>query len=263
MNKRYDIFISYRRKTGADDARLLQQALKARGFNVFFDYDSLRAGQFDKRIYTAIEEAPFFILMLSEGALDNCVNEGDWVRNEIEYALKLTRKIIPVAVNPSAWTFPECLPAKIMEGIGNESISELNKAALFEESIEKLIKDRLSLFMHNKCYGIRKFSIVFGVFIGLVLCCCLLMYKYFAQDLDLDSVELWPIKINDFNDKRKLRLGISKLVMLEEEERALQNIETQIDGVIMGCEEKLRVIDRQGDVEIKRSEPIFKLYSEE
>ena len=139
----YDIFISYRRKTGADDARLLQQALKARGFNVFFDYDSLRDGQFDKRIYAAIEEAPFFILMLSEGALDNCVNEGDWVRIEIEYALKHKRKIIPVAVNPSAWTFPECLPAKIMEGIKNESISELNKASLFDASIDEIISQRI------------------------------------------------------------------------------------------------------------------------
>ena len=32
----YDVFISYRRETGVDDARLLQQALKARGYEVFF-----------------------------------------------------------------------------------------------------------------------------------------------------------------------------------------------------------------------------------
>ena len=44
--KTFDVFISYRRETGADDARLLQQALKARGYNVFFDYDSLRDGKF-------------------------------------------------------------------------------------------------------------------------------------------------------------------------------------------------------------------------
>ena len=43
----YDIFISYRRQNGSDDARLLQQALKARGYTVFFDYDSLRDGQFN------------------------------------------------------------------------------------------------------------------------------------------------------------------------------------------------------------------------
>lgn len=36
---KYDVFISYRRSTGADDARLLQQALKARGSSAFFNYD--------------------------------------------------------------------------------------------------------------------------------------------------------------------------------------------------------------------------------
>ena len=60
---KYDVFISYRRKTGADDARLLQQALRARGYEVFFDYESLRDGKFDERIFAAIDEAPVFILM--------------------------------------------------------------------------------------------------------------------------------------------------------------------------------------------------------
>lgn len=55
---KYDVFISYRRSTGADDTRLLQQALKARGYNVFFDYDSLRDGKFDEMILAAIEDAP-------------------------------------------------------------------------------------------------------------------------------------------------------------------------------------------------------------
>ena len=50
-NSQYDVFISYRRETGANDARLLQQALKARGYTVFFDYDSLRDGKFDKKIF--------------------------------------------------------------------------------------------------------------------------------------------------------------------------------------------------------------------
>ena len=76
----YDIFISYRRKTRLNDARLLQQALRSRGYEVFFDFDSLRDGKFDERILRAIDKAPVFILMLTENALDKCVNEDDWVR---------------------------------------------------------------------------------------------------------------------------------------------------------------------------------------
>ncbi|MCR4572988.1 MAG: TIR domain-containing protein [Lentisphaeria bacterium] len=137
----FDIFLSYRRKTGANDARLLQQALKARGYNVFFDYDSLRDGQFDTKIFEAIDEALIFILMLTEGSLDNCINNDDWVRTEIEYALKQKRKIVPVADAPSLWSFPDNLPETLIP-ITNEQISELNKTSLFEESVDRIIKDR-------------------------------------------------------------------------------------------------------------------------
>ena len=90
---KYDVFISYRRSTGSDDARLLQQALKARGYEVFFDYDSLRNGQFDKRIFSAIDEAPVFVLLLSEGVFDRCADATDWVRMEVEHALCKNRRI--------------------------------------------------------------------------------------------------------------------------------------------------------------------------
>lgn len=174
MNQqKYDIFISYRRKTGVDDARLLQQSLKARGYNVFFDYDSLRDGKFDERIYAAIEEAPIFILILSEGALDNCVYKDDWVRNEIEHALKHKRKIIPIASNtyhsPLSFFrrlltivklmfghdrkeiqyFPSNLP-QTLSPITKEQVSELNKASLFDESVDKIIMNRFPLGLSNK-----------------------------------------------------------------------------------------------------------------
>lgn len=145
----YDVFISYRRATGADDARLLQQALKARGYNVFFDYDSLRDGKFDDRIFTAIEEAPVFIVMLSEGALDNCDKENDWVRLEIEHAIKHGCKLIPVAQTPQSWKFPVNLPRDVQPIVG-EQISEFNKAALFEESIDRIVCDRFPSEMQTK-----------------------------------------------------------------------------------------------------------------
>ena len=76
----YDIFISYRRERGAEVARTLQQALKARGYQVFFDYDSLRDGAFNQEILRAIDRASVVVLVLSAGALDCCTNDDDWVR---------------------------------------------------------------------------------------------------------------------------------------------------------------------------------------
>ena len=136
----YDVFISYRRATGVNDARLLQQALKARGYNVFFDYDSLRVGKFNEKIFKAIESAPVFILMLTEGSLDACVKEGDWVRAEIEHALDHGRQIIPVTTSVQTLSFPDNLPPKLKD-IPYQQVSEMNKTSLFEESIDKIIED--------------------------------------------------------------------------------------------------------------------------
>ena len=137
----YDIFISYRRKTGANDARLLEQALKARKFRVFFDFNSIRDGHFDERIFTAIEEASVFILVMTSETLDACVREDDWVRIELEHALKLGKKIVPVKPSDQDCSFPDNLPESLKR-LRFEQISEINKGALFETSIDQIIQDR-------------------------------------------------------------------------------------------------------------------------
>ena len=160
----YDVFISYRRATGANDARLLEQALKARGFNVFFDYDSLRNGKFDEHIYKAIEEAPAFILIMTSGCLDGCMNEDDWVRHEIEYALSFKDKmIIPIAPSDQSWSFPTNLPP-IMKELKMIQVSELNKASLFEASIDKMIEDRFPKNIKIKVTPIKsnEFNLLIG-----------------------------------------------------------------------------------------------------
>ena len=135
-----NIFITYRRSS-LDDARLLQQALKARGYNVFFDFDSLKDEKFDDNIYKAIDESDVYILLLTKGTLDNCSREGDFVRHEIEYALARKKKIVPVKIADSDWEWPTTLPESI-RGIKALQISEIYKNSLFEESVDKLIEDR-------------------------------------------------------------------------------------------------------------------------
>lgn len=137
----YDVFISYRRATGVDDARLLQQALKARGYDVFFDYASLRDGRFNEKIFESIDSAPVFILMMTEHSLDKCAAEGDWVRMEIERAIGTGRKIILVAPTSQKWSFPDNLPDSL-RNISDEQVSPMDKASLFEESIDKIINER-------------------------------------------------------------------------------------------------------------------------
>lgn len=132
------VFISYRRESGREIARNIYERLTMLGYSTFFDYDSMRNGMFNHQIYSAIDQASDFILILTNGSLERCNNEGDWVREEIEYALKSKKNIILLA--PEGFEgFPEKLPEAMA------SIKLLNILFLsqnyYEASIQKLTKE--------------------------------------------------------------------------------------------------------------------------
>ena len=137
----YDVFISYRRSGGRDVARLLYKELESRGIKCFFDFNSLRSGMFDENIYKAIESCRYFVLVVTDGAFDRCVRPDDWVRMEVEYALKHSKEIVPIAPSDQLQYFPEVLPES-MAVLKNRQISELNMGRLFEKSVDLIIEDR-------------------------------------------------------------------------------------------------------------------------
>lgn len=110
----YDIFISYRRKgAGAGVAGELQTKFENRGYKVFLDVDNIGSGDFPEQIDNAIKGCNDFLLILSAGMLDRCVDEEDWVRHEIVLAEKYGKNIIGVSlpgfVMPEASQLPEPL----------------------------------------------------------------------------------------------------------------------------------------------------------
>ena len=88
------IFISYRRSSGLYLAKSITDRLQKEGYQVFFDYSSMRNGEFNRQIYDAIEEADDIVFIWSENALDNSSKNEDWVRIELLYAQKLNKNII-------------------------------------------------------------------------------------------------------------------------------------------------------------------------
>lgn len=103
-----DVFISYRRDGGYALARLLYECLKKENISTFLDLEELRSGPFNEKLYNAIENAENFLLILPQHALDRCVNDDDWLRLEVEHALKFKKNIIPIMADD--FTFPTQLP---------------------------------------------------------------------------------------------------------------------------------------------------------
>jgi tetratricopeptide (TPR) repeat protein len=89
------VFISYRR-TNLPWALAVYQNLTHRGYDVFFDYESINSGDFEKIIIGNIRARAHFIVILTPSALERCVNADDWLRREIETALAEKRNIVPL-----------------------------------------------------------------------------------------------------------------------------------------------------------------------
>lgn len=147
-NRQYDIFVSYRRLdakgniSGRDQARLIAKQLELKGYKSFFDYSEIKDKEFDRTIIPAVESCKIFILVLSKDALNRCENEDDWVRREIETAIKSGCKIINVTPDKAFNGWPETLP-KSLSKIIKIQISEIDFGQLFEVSIDKLIEERI------------------------------------------------------------------------------------------------------------------------
>ncbi len=145
---KYDIFISYRREGGAQYARILQLMLIQRGYKVFLDYDELTDGVFGEHIRKAINDAPVFMLVLSKGAMRRCVNEDDWVRQEILLAIQQQKHLIPINPDNSFDGFPEdgeekTLPKEIREQVSSHQFSEIGFGQTLGVTIDLMVRTRL------------------------------------------------------------------------------------------------------------------------
>lgn len=103
----YDIFLSYRRSS-FESAQMIATSLKAKGYRVFFDVESLRGGKFNEQLFDIINNSTDFIVVLPEGALDRCHEPEDWVRKEVCHALNAKKNIIPIMLAGFEW--PEEMP---------------------------------------------------------------------------------------------------------------------------------------------------------
>lgn len=106
----YDVFICYRREGGYALASDLFHKLTLAGYRIFMDKESLGSGKFNEAILQIIEDCTYVLVILPPNALDRCVSEGDYVRREIEHALRHKKNVIPIMMRGFIWPESKFLP---------------------------------------------------------------------------------------------------------------------------------------------------------
>jgi len=118
MSKKFEIFISYRRKGGYDTAKLLYDRLRMDGYSVSFDIDTLEKGDFDDELKKRVYDCKDFLLVLNPGVFDrffdpDCDPKDDWVRQEIVCALEKGKEINIVPLILDGFAYPKNLPEDV------------------------------------------------------------------------------------------------------------------------------------------------------
>ena len=177
--KKYDVFISYRRSS-YDTANLIATRLKSAGYSVFFDMETLRSGKFNEQLFNVIETCTDFLLVLPPGALDRCVNEDDWVRLEVQHAMKNNKNIIPVMLNGFQW------PAEMPDGL--EELCYYNaltasSVEYFDLSMERMQRSYLRSKRHLLYHKFTKLMFVFVASLLLLSAVAWGIFRYLSRDV--------------------------------------------------------------------------------
>lgn len=165
----YDVFISYRRVGGEHSARMIRDSLTEMGYDVFFDVESLRSGNFNTKLYSVIDECTDFVLILSPDALDRCSDEKDWVRREVEYAISKNKNIVPILLRGFSFDceLPDSL--KILPQLnGIEASTEFFDA--FIEKLQKFLKTKPSPIKSVAHSSLLKKTLPVLISLALIAC---------------------------------------------------------------------------------------------
>jgi TIR domain-containing protein/SEC-C motif-containing protein len=142
------IFVSYRRVDSPGTTRLISDKLVDHFGNhsVFLDIDSILPGRnFRNHIADAVKKANIMLVMIGpywlakdEHGLFRIANENDFVRIEIEYALRQNVPIIPVLLDGAPIPHPKVLPPSV-QPLLDQQVVEIRALYETDRGIQRLI----------------------------------------------------------------------------------------------------------------------------
>ena len=169
MERKYDIFISYRRDDGAQYARILQLQLEKREYKVFLDYEELTDGVFGDNIKEAIREAPIFLMVLTPKYLERSMESDSWVREEIELAIKNNKHFIPVDPDHQFNGIPTGTPSAIAKVVGTHQHSAIDFGQTLGVTVDMMVNNRIAPHIRKKPSATKWiYAIVFIVAIAII-----------------------------------------------------------------------------------------------
>jgi serine/threonine protein kinase len=195
------IFVSYRRDDSGDAVNWLYEKLKDHfGANILFmDTGSIETGElWPDKIAKKLEESEIVLIVIGTEWLTKGIDqfgrrridkETDWVRKEIELALKNNKIIHPILIDDAKMPPPDALPGPIQR-LSNHQFYELKINAGPTSGVDGLIKlltktlnkndtpDELKEMLENVLVG--KYQIIKEIGCGV------LTKVYLARDLSLD-----------------------------------------------------------------------------
>ncbi len=189
--QKYDIFVSYRRDS-YESANLIATRLRAAGYSVFFDLESMRSGLFNEQLYKVIEECRDVLAVLPPSALDRCADKNDWVRKELVHAMEQDKNIIPIMLNGFQW--PEIMPE------GMEKLCLYQSVASSRDFFD-LSMERLESYLHSRKHvGRRKMAVKVAVTLTTVLLLCIIFLsvcRYMAKPVCRQITEHTTARIGE------------------------------------------------------------------
>ena len=158
------VFISYRRADSTELAQSLAATLKSYipEAAVFLDLERIDIGEdFSNVIFNHIKNCEVVILLISEDWIHAIKNpsseETNWIRMEVETALRLQKRIIPVITQPGSPFYEMELP-KSIEDVRKRNCFELPApepkkleliGAKVKEQLDQMLNERIEKLGRN------------------------------------------------------------------------------------------------------------------
>jgi hypothetical protein len=189
------IFISYRRSDASGHAGRLYDYLKNYfgGERIFFDVDTIQAGtNFEQKINSELDDSEVMLVLIGNQWLESKDQEGhrrldqplDYVRVEVESALKKNISVIPILLQGTHMPSPNALPDTLQD-LSRRNAIRLNDDHWVSDCslLAGILKNTLHVSRSLKEKKIRRYRLIVFALSAIVTLLIVSFYSFQFSEL--------------------------------------------------------------------------------